>query len=155
MSTIVADHEFAVPARFVALFRAALADELCSDAGWVADQGKELVELFAGAEYAPDLLDRRLVDLGGAGRCLFEDYMLLMQACEHEDPSADMTVKGSHEALRGALEQTIRCASRRIADAAGYSPIEAETITSPTAGATWAANELERLDKSPGGGGES
>jgi len=57
----------------------------------------------AGDDYGPDRLEVRLADLGGARHCLFEDYMLLMQACEHEDPRADMAVKGSHDALDGAL----------------------------------------------------
>lgn len=125
MSTTISDYELQVPARFVALLRLFLVDEVEFDASWVKDQGADLAKFYAEVDDPdkPDernsdtleaLLEGRLADLSGASRHLSEDYNLLERISRHSSPRQDVTIRESYETLRGALEATIWIWSMRL-----------------------------------------
>jgi len=146
MSTTVAnDHELEVPGRFVPLFRLAVIDELASDTTHVKAQSDDVAKSYEGDE-RPELLGIRLDDLSNAERSLSESHRLLEQICVPSDPRRDAAIRGTYEALRGALEETMRRATKEMADAAQYSPIDGGLVVHAASAAIWAAEQTERLD---------
>jgi hypothetical protein len=154
MSTTIADQELQVPARFVALFRLSLIDEVQSDAAAVKENSAHLTEFYATAADAHDAdvdderaaLEIHLADLSSVSRWLSDDHGLLERISRHASPRQDLTVRAPFETLHGALQATIRRAAQDMVDAGEYAPIDGGRILHRAAAATWAAEESERLN---------
>ena len=150
MSTTITDHELEIPARFVALFRLSLIDEVEFDTDWVKTNSAVLAEFYDADDPDADVddlkatLENRLADLSNASRVLFDDHNMLERISRHDSPQ-DLTVRGSFETLHGALQATIRRAAKDMVEVGEYAPIDGGRILHRAAAATWAAVETERL----------
>jgi hypothetical protein len=155
-TTTVADYELSVPARFVALFRLSLVDEVRFDADWVKDQLKPLRKFYEAEDPSdPDVevavehpaftLDARLADLDSPIRSLSDDYAMLEGVLRHS-AQEDLTTRGPFGVLHGALEAMVRRVAKDMVHEAGYSPIDGARIVHRASAAVWAAAEIERLN---------
>jgi hypothetical protein len=156
MSTTISDYELQVPARFVALFRRSLIDEVEFDASWVKDEGADLAKFYDEVDDSdkPDerdsdtleaLLEGRLEDLSGASRHLSEDYNLLERISRHISPRQDVTIRESYATLHVALEATICRAVKDMVDATDVAPVRGGRVVHRSSAAIWAVEEIERL----------
>jgi hypothetical protein len=120
-TTTVADYELSVPARFVALFRLSLVDEVRFDAGWVKDQLKPVRKFYEAddpsdpddptvVEGNPQTLENHLVDLDSPVRSLSDDYAMLERVSRHSSEE-DLTVRGSFETLHGGVTTNVEVAA--------------------------------------------
>lgn len=151
MSTAIADLELQVPARFVALFRLSLIDEVQSASDWVKMDSAALAEFYEADEDDTDedalkgKLENRLADLNFASGSLSDDHDMLERISRHSSPREDLAVRGSFESLHAALQATIRRAAKDLVEAAEYAPIDGGDVVHHSSAAIWAAEECERL----------